>query len=92
MRRARACLVLAPHPGPPCALQVIQQVVAQDLRPQFPPFLPPAYVALAQRCWARSTTARPSFEEVAAELQEMVQQAEALQHNMEHGDSSFQDF
>jgi hypothetical protein len=84
------CPELTSHPAPLRAQQVIQRVVAQDLRPQFPPFLPPAYVALAQRCWARSTTARPSFEQAAAELQEMLQQAEALQHNMEHGD--FQDF
>jgi len=60
--------------------------VQQGDRPEIPPFerlpgfegvdQPPAalagYIALMQRCWAQDPDERPNFEEIAAELQELV--------------------
>ena len=48
------------------------QVVKQDLRPEFLPNTPPAYVLLANRCWSPYPETRPGFEEILESLERMV--------------------
>jgi serine/threonine protein kinase len=47
-------------------------------RPPFPAGVPPRYRAIVMRCWQFHPSARPTAEEVATELQEVVSEAEAL--------------
>jgi hypothetical protein len=61
--------------------EIIHKVVTQDLRPSPWPAqaaaLPPGYVALAESCWARRVSDRPSMAQVLQALLEML--AAALQ-------------
>lgn len=62
--------------------QLVQRVVAENLRPMMPTYMPPAYTDLAQRCWAADRTQRPTFEEVVLELEVMLRDAESLQDTL----------
>lgn len=44
------------------------EIAVAGRRPTFPPFTPPRYARLAERCWATDSGERPSFSEVLEEL------------------------
>eukprot|EP00698_Gefionella_okellyi_P017397 TRINITY_DN5074_c0_g2_i1.p1 TRINITY_DN5074_c0_g2~~TRINITY_DN5074_c0_g2_i1.p1 ORF type:complete len:817 (-),score=173.72 TRINITY_DN5074_c0_g2_i1:217-2535(-) len=69
-------LVSAARRGPFPGLDAIQAALAVTERVQRPPTtgLPPPLVQLMQRCWAAEPTARPSFEQVYAELEALESQ------------------
>ncbi|KAF6257683.1 hypothetical protein COO60DRAFT_1701734 [Scenedesmus sp. NREL 46B-D3] len=52
-------------PGPE-----LMRAVFDGLRPRLPDSTPPGYTALAEACWSRHTSQRPSLEEIVARLQE----------------------
>jgi hypothetical protein len=83
---SRAVLpTLMPPPLPP-------QVVVHNLRPEFPSYIPAAYAGLAQRCWAKEPSQRPSMKRVLAELQRMAASAPQLQDAMEYGSHAIEDW
>jgi hypothetical protein len=62
--------------------EVIHKVVTQDLRPGPWPesvALLPGYVALAEACWARRVSDRPSMAQVLQVLLDMLAAAEKQQ-------------
>ncbi|KAJ9521176.1 hypothetical protein QJQ45_022898 [Haematococcus lacustris] len=52
--------------------QVAQQVVYNNLRPEFPRGMDPQYRDLAQRCWAPDPGQRPTMAEVVLSLSHML--------------------
>jgi len=59
--------------------EVVERVVVSHRRPAFPVFVPPAYAALARKCWAADPAARPTFAAVFAALEELCGQVPDLQ-------------
>jgi hypothetical protein len=62
--------------------EIIHKVVTQDLRPSPWPAaaaLPPGYVALAEACWSRRVSDRPSMAQVLQALLDMPAAAEQQQ-------------
>ncbi|KAG1663765.1 hypothetical protein FOA52_011816 [Chlamydomonas sp. UWO 241] len=51
--------------------EVVAKVIKERARPPFPPGCPIAYQKLAARCWAELPEARPTAEEVVAEIDEL---------------------
>ncbi|KAF6257680.1 kinase-like domain-containing protein [Scenedesmus sp. NREL 46B-D3] len=60
-------------PGPE-----LMRAVFDGLRPRLPDSTPPGYTALAEACWSRHTSQRPSLEEIVARLQELLDQTRKL--------------
>jgi len=52
--------------------EVVERVVVSHRRPVFPVYVPPAYAALASRCWAADPAARPTFASVLAALNDLA--------------------
>ena len=51
--------------------EVMRAIVVDNKRPTFDPDTQEEYVVLAQRCWDRDPSKRPSFETVLIELDKM---------------------
>jgi hypothetical protein len=49
--------------------KVLQTIIADGVRPQFPDSAPAWYVTLANRCWAGAAKTRPSFRRIVQALQ-----------------------
>jgi hypothetical protein len=49
--------------------KVLQTIIADGVRPQFPDSAPAWYVTLANRCWSGTTKSRPSFRRILQVLQ-----------------------
>jgi len=49
--------------------KVLQTIIGDGVRPQFPPGAPTWYVTLASRCWSGTPKNRPSFRRIVAQLQ-----------------------
>eukprot|EP00879_Flechtneria_rotunda_P012391 GHRR01012939.1.p1 GENE.GHRR01012939.1~~GHRR01012939.1.p1 ORF type:complete len:450 (+),score=176.99 GHRR01012939.1:771-2120(+) len=50
-------------------VKVLQTVISEGGRPQFPVSTPMWYATLATRCWSASVKGRPSFRRIVAQLQ-----------------------
>jgi hypothetical protein len=48
--------------------KVLQTIISDGVRPQFPDNAPSWYVTLASRCWAGTAKSRPSFRRIVAQL------------------------
>jgi hypothetical protein len=48
--------------------KVLQTIIGDGVRPQFPDNAPSWYVTLASRCWSGTTKSRPSFRRIVAQL------------------------
>ncbi|EFJ44676.1 hypothetical protein VOLCADRAFT_95120 [Volvox carteri f. nagariensis] len=59
-----------PFQGIPRAL-LGHQIAQEHRRPAFPPFVPEAYVRLAEECWADRPEDRPTFEVILERLADM---------------------
>lgn len=59
--------------------EVIQKVVVQDLRPQFPRYIPLPVCQLAQDCWHKQPSKRPEFPLVMERLEALLQEVDKLQ-------------
>lgn len=59
--------------------EVIQKVVVQDVRPEFPKYVPEAVQQLAHDCWQRQPLKRPRFNEIVARLNILLDNVEDLQ-------------
>ncbi|WIA40005.1 hypothetical protein OEZ86_013431 [Tetradesmus obliquus] len=51
---------------------IVNKVVHEQGRPQFPRGTPPAYQQLAEACWAQGKHQRPEFDEVVRQLQALL--------------------
>jgi serine/threonine protein kinase len=69
--------------------QVCAGVLGGWLRPEWKPGCPPAYRALAERCWAQDPGARPSFAEVSKQLVEIELEFRSQRHRSRSGSGSF---
>jgi hypothetical protein len=49
--------------------KVLQTIISDGVRPQFPDGAPAWYVTLASRCWSGTAKSRPSFRRIVAQLQ-----------------------
>lgn len=49
--------------------KVLQTIIGDGVRPQFPDSAPSWFVALANRCWAGAAKSRPSFRRIVQALQ-----------------------
>lgn len=54
--------------------EVVERVVVSKRRPEWPPHTPPAYAALAARCWAHEPAARPPFAVLLPLLRDLIEQ------------------
>ncbi|WIA14830.1 hypothetical protein OEZ85_001549 [Tetradesmus obliquus] len=48
--------------------KVLQTIISDGVRPQFPDNAPSWYVTLASRCWSGTAKSRPSFRRIVAQL------------------------
>ncbi|KAF8056396.1 MAP3K12 [Scenedesmus sp. PABB004] len=55
--------------------KVLQTVINDGVRPQFPDGAPAWYVTLASRCWSGTAKNRPSFRRIVAQLQALEAEA-----------------
>eukprot|EP00878_Enallax_costatus_P038823 GHUV01044297.1.p1 GENE.GHUV01044297.1~~GHUV01044297.1.p1 ORF type:complete len:128 (+),score=60.37 GHUV01044297.1:412-795(+) len=65
--------------------KVLQTIINDGVRPQFPDSAPSWYVTLASRCWAGTPKNRPGFRRIVAQLQalEKTTLAPVLQQDTE---------
>eukprot|EP00775_Hariotina_reticulata_P010179 gene10179-10339_t len=61
--------------------EIMTMVMIEGARLEFPATVSKAYADLARRCWLEDPAARPSFGELVLELEELLQQAAALQES-----------
>lgn len=62
------------------SVKVLQTIITDGVRPQFPDGAPSWYVTLASRCWSGTAKNRPSFRRIVAQLQALARvQAPLLQ-------------
>ncbi|KAF6262437.1 kinase-like domain-containing protein [Scenedesmus sp. NREL 46B-D3] len=66
--------------GVPVAL-LAQNVVQQRWRPGWPPGIPAPLRLLTEQCWAQEAAARPSFQQIVARLEQLMQLSPDQLHN-----------
>lgn len=59
--------------------EIIALVLVEGHRLQFSPLIPKAYADLAVQCWAEAPTARPTFADIVARLQQLAEVEDELQ-------------
>lgn len=57
--------------------KVLQTIIGDGVRPQFPDSAPSWYVNLANRCWAGAPKSRPSFRRIVQALQMLAETSAA---------------
>jgi hypothetical protein len=50
---------------------------------QLAPYVLQAYVSIAEQCWLEDPAARPTFSQLVLQLQQLLQQEDALQDEVE---------
>ncbi|KXZ46441.1 hypothetical protein GPECTOR_43g877 [Gonium pectorale] len=57
----------------PTAAQIATEVVHSGMRPRLPAWVPSVYRALAEACWQREPSARPTSEELVQQLERAIE-------------------